>query len=272
MAHRFTNLQNEFGKPVIAAGTKKPTGEKDLIDLTWLDTTDKEGKKVVVDTTLDEVKNELEGKVGALDTKLGAAQSDLMETVVLLANNVEKDANKHADDAVSAAKEELQGTLMAVANDVENKANEAVEAAKKELKEEITDSVNDLQTGLLAVDNENLALIQKNEEAIAEAKRTVYSTEAKVEDILNRGFTFSHEGVVLEGPTYKLKEGEQFISALGESSKGLTNFLPTIERDDEGNTILRFFEDDDEVDDMKVTIILATPFNPTKEGEEEEEG
>lgn len=40
MAHRFTNLQNEFGKPVIAAGTKKPSNVKDSIHVSWLKTTD----------------------------------------------------------------------------------------------------------------------------------------------------------------------------------------------------------------------------------------
>ena len=40
MPHRFPDLQNEFGKPVIVAGDKKPLQETDFIDISWLDTTD----------------------------------------------------------------------------------------------------------------------------------------------------------------------------------------------------------------------------------------
>lgn len=96
MAHRFINLQNEFGKPVVAVGTKKPDTEKDFIHLSWLNTTDENGEKVVVDTTFNELKEEVKELKGIFDNN---TIHDLLQSITSLTTII-KDTRESLKNAV----------------------------------------------------------------------------------------------------------------------------------------------------------------------------
>lgn len=155
MAHRFINLQNELGKPVIAAGTKRPS-DKDFIDISWLRTTDENGEKIVVDTTLEAelkaFKEELKSEVGNnVQTAIKEVNDGLMRTIAEVATSVENsakaDAKEYTDKAIEAAKGQIEKsvneTIVSTANSVLNDANENAEKLVEEAKSELTEACNE---------------------------------------------------------------------------------------------------------------------------------
>lgn len=237
MAHRFINLQNELGKPVIAAGTKNTTGGKDFIDISWLNTTDEDGEKVVVDTTLEKVRKDLDKTF--TDTTLNVLNEmdsrvkEVASTIDTKVDTAKVDTLNETLKVIGEAKDELSGEIKKVQNEINDTAALVLNTLEPQI-----------ETIKKDVDYTNLNIA------------SLTATLENIREALKNAITFEERIINTTNGAYELAKGEKFIYAIHNNE----SIIPTVKVSD-GITTLQFATDgEDEYENVEITIAKKVDF------------